>query len=408
MFLLQMRVLVKYSGTFLFLCFLIFCISDHAIGRHIVGGEITYECKGNGQYEFEMIVYRDCRPQAMAAQYDDTAYIGVYWRGENGPWSLVTQINADNPQISVVPPPTYPCLTLPPNLCVQKGIYSFDYRFTNWPSNGTYLLVYQRCCRNNTIANIITPGDWGATFYVEINAASQAACNSSPKFANFPPTVLCLQEFFSIDHSAIDIDGDSIVYEFSTPLDGGGQGGLDGVPGAQFLCDGVRPRPGCPPPFDQVIFSALYSAQNPMGGNPIVQINELTGFISGWPDRLGQFVINVVAREFRGDTLMGEIQRDFQFNIGECILEIFAGIETDEVAPDGDFVIISCGDREVQFFDASGPPGNVESYAWSFDFGNSTGTVTQQNPLIRISQRWFVYRFAYCKSEHPLFRYGIH
>ncbi len=44
--------------------------------------------------------------------------------------------------------------------------------------------------------------------------------NSDPTFDDFPPLFLCNAEAINFDHSATDLDGDSLVYSFYTPYDG--------------------------------------------------------------------------------------------------------------------------------------------------------------------------------------------
>lgn len=86
--------------------------------------------------------------------------------------------------------------------------------------NENYLIVWQRCCRNSTITNIFDPLSIGATYTIEIHPEAQRTCNSSPRFINFPPTVLCVNAPFQFDHSAFDKDGDLLIYEFCEPLEG--------------------------------------------------------------------------------------------------------------------------------------------------------------------------------------------
>ena len=45
-------------------------------------------------------------------------------------------------------------------------------------------------------------------------------CNSSPTFNSSPPVALCLGDEINIDLSATDTDGDELVYELTTPLNG--------------------------------------------------------------------------------------------------------------------------------------------------------------------------------------------
>ncbi|RMF25303.1 MAG: hypothetical protein D6765_10570, partial [Bacteroidetes bacterium] len=220
------------------------CLALSLQARHIIGGVITYECLGNGRYLFTMKMYRDCY-DPNGAFFDDPAPIAVYEDGNPTPLDTLfiplqsfTDIEPDAPD---------PCLILPPNVCVQEGIYVFEYQFENWPNETSYHLSYQRCCRNATVTNIQTPDEVGATFTVEITPRSQELCNNSPTYETFPPIVICGNEPLMFNHQATDPDGDQLIYEMCEPLIGGGRNFQN--PNA---CNGITPLPPCPPPYQPV------------------------------------------------------------------------------------------------------------------------------------------------------------
>ena len=84
-----------------------------------------------------------------------------------------------------------------------------------------YILSFQRCCRNNTIVNLVDPESTGANFWTYIEPIDSVGENSSPYFRNLPPNFLCTNTELIFDHSATDADGDSLVYEFFHPFLGG-------------------------------------------------------------------------------------------------------------------------------------------------------------------------------------------
>ncbi|HMG16508.1 MAG TPA: hypothetical protein VK590_13715, partial [Saprospiraceae bacterium] len=43
---------------------------------HIIGGEITYSCLGNNQYEIKLTVFRDC--YTGVPPFDDPVSIGIF------------------------------------------------------------------------------------------------------------------------------------------------------------------------------------------------------------------------------------------------------------------------------------------------------------------------------------------
>ena len=356
------------------------------LARHIIGGDLQYECAGDGTYRITMIIYRDCREQERtAAPFDGDgdqtqgAYISIF-RGSGSTYSLVRQLVAPLRSQSSIEPPDYPCLIPPDNLCVERGEYRFDMEIPDWPSSQSYYIVYQRCCRNNTISNIVSPGSNGATYAIEITPEAQASCNNSPVFDEFPPTVVCVANDIQFDHSASDLEGDSLVYSFCHPLKGGGLAGGDTDQfGNAAGCDGIRPNPPCAPPFGRVAFSRGYSDQTPLAGDPVVAIDPQTGIISGSPQVIGQFVVGVCVKEYRDGVQIGEIRRDFQFNVADCDPTVFAMVKSEAKLGDKEFVINSCGNNTILFENESILEQYIDSYRWEFDIAGSTEIITSRD-----------------------------
>ncbi|MFM8490130.1 MAG: hypothetical protein ACKOCH_27630, partial [Bacteroidota bacterium] len=113
----------------------------------------------------------------------------------------------------------------------------------------------------------------------------------------------------------------------------------------------------------------------PMGGNPVVAINQTTGYITGTPLLLGQFVVGVCVSEFRNGQLLSTIRREFQFNVADCQPDVFTRIETDSsrlVAEQ--YLIKSCGSNTVEFTNLSGQQLFISSFRWEFDMKDSIAT----------------------------------
>lgn len=358
-----------------------------AEARHIIGGELTYsKVPNSNNYRFVMRMYRDCGC-SNCAFLDDPAEIAIYRCGGNincndlttaTPFAVLEVALGDINEVSA---PDYPCLVLPPNICVQEGVYRFEVNLP--PSEESYHVVYQRCCRNVTINNIVGPEDSGATFSVEVLPEAQIVENTTPIFNQFPPTVICAGEPINFDHSARDTDGDQLVYSFCSPKLGGGPLGTNENPGNPELCDGVNPSPPCPPPYRDVSFILpAYNPLSPMGGDPVVSIDPNTGLITGIPNIQGQFVVGVCVQEFRNGVLLGEIRRDFQFNVTSCEPTVVAAIASDENINDRDFVINSCGTNTITFENQSFQERFINEYAWTFDMNGTFETFTERSPTV--------------------------
>ena len=158
----------------------------------------------------------------------------------------------------------YNCIKIGPNACVDAYSYVF-YRELP-PIEGGYILSFQRCCRNNSILNLVDPESTGANFWTEINPLDSIGGNSSPYFKNLPPNFLCTNTELIFDHAATDADGDSLAYEFFHPFTGANRS---------------VPRPAVTayetPPFTKITFLTGYDYGNAINSSPNVSINENTG-----------------------------------------------------------------------------------------------------------------------------------
>jgi gliding motility-associated-like protein len=354
------------------LVFLAFCVGPSQLeAAHLIGGEITYVCNGNNSYTFTMKIYRDCA--GGGAEFDGAgsapfpATVTIY----NGN-TIFDILSLGGPVITDVEANlSNPCLIVPPSVCVEEGIYTFTLNLP--PSSQSYHIVYQRCCRNNTISNLIDPGSVGATYYVELTPLAQQTCNSSPTFNNQPPIVICSGEPIDFDFSATDPDGDDLEYVFCAPFTGGGTNTTN-----PEIPTGVAPDPDLPPPFLEVPFLfPTYSGANPMGGNPQVTINPNTGLITGVPQFTGQYVVGVcvIERNSSGQ-ILSILRRDFQFNVANCEPTVVADIQEDEIINGDDFLIVSCGENTVDFINESFQVAFINEVVWEFNIGGNTETYT--------------------------------
>ncbi len=370
------------KNKYILLVSLFFCCTFSAFAKHIIGGVISYEHKGNGRYIFKMRIYRDCKGIDQGAPFDGEnqndkgAIIGIF-KETNGGYQVAGELREKLLTKNNIDPPTYPCISTPPDACVEEGIYEFEYTIPDFPSKSAYHIVYQRCCRNNTITNIVAPQNAGATYEVVITSEAQAVGNSSPVFKNFPPTVICANLPISIDHSATDAEGDSLYYRFCNPLYGGGPDIGSGVNNCKT---GARPDPTCPPPYDEVIFKGGYSAVNPMGFFSM-SINAKTGLLTGDVKQLGQYVVGICVEEYRNGKLLSKIFRDFQFNIATCNILVDANIASDTIVAKR-LIINSCGSAKVTFDNKSTDKSKISAYEWEFNILGQIQTSKEERPTI--------------------------
>lgn len=336
---------------------LICCAMLSSRAAHIVGGDLYYECLGNDDYKITLKIYRDCYSFGPnVAGFDAPAYIGIYDASAN--LLEVVEVYLTFGPTNIPPDTRDPCLQAPASICVEEGIFEFTKNLP--PVSGGYDIVYIRCCRNATIQNIFTPGAVGATYVTHIPDQSIATCNSSPYFVDFPPIVICANAPVNFDHRAVDPDGDQLVYSLCQPYDG---------------ADSVFPQPYPDvflAPFGNVVYRSPFSVANPLGGSPPLSIHSQTGFLTGVPDRIGQYVVGVCVSEYRNGTLIGETKRDFQFNVVQCSQDVRAIVPVVDTvgaaaSNTAGVFVYQCQGLFVQFINQS---VNGTYYKW--DFGDLT------------------------------------
>lgn len=305
---------------------------------HIVGGEVTYVCKGNNIYEITLTIYRDCFNGQPA--FDNPAVVGVYKTGTDSLFRNMLLPYNDNTNDTLPIVLENPCLVVPPGVCVHKATYKATVILPYRPDG--YTVVYQRCCRNRLIRNIPDPLNTGISFMAEISGKAQLECNNSAVFTNWPPVAICVHEPIHFDHSATDLDGDSLRYRLCTPLNG---------PDSTI----AAPNPPAPPPYPELLWSdPPFNLMNVMGGVPLA-IDSITGLMTGTPNTLGNFVVGVCVDEFRNDTFISTTRRDFQYNVADCGMPTAAFFIPETL----------CDTLQVQFQNQS---QHAKNYQWYFDW----------------------------------------
>ncbi len=281
--------------------------SHNSSAKHVVGGNWVVTWISDSTYVVRLHVYRDCFSNGadLPFQIDFSFYeasnhsiFPVY--DKSGFLSNLLQL----PQISQQNVTLGDDCYTPSNICVEEGIYEDTVMLPDY--NGTLYLACEIFSRNESITNLVNPGDVGMTFYAEI--PDRTFQNSSPDFGPYPNDgYMCVGFQNSIKIGATDPDGDSIVFKLIDPLDG-----VVNLPG-QTTSSG---------PFSAVPWQASYGVNNMVGGTPPLTINPQTGEIICRPNMAGLFVVAVVAEEYRNGVKIGEMRRDVQLTaIADCDLE---------------------------------------------------------------------------------------
>ena len=143
---------------------------------HIVGGDITYRflerLNGQNRYQIILTIRRDCSKDANGIElnedFDKNAFISIFKDDKNNKKTLFQTLNIALSNITGVDDKIESdCGFEGSQICYEQTEYK---AIVTLPDNadGGYLIVYQRCCRNGSINNIINPLNTGATYSAEI------------------------------------------------------------------------------------------------------------------------------------------------------------------------------------------------------------------------------------------------
>ncbi|WP_461490697.1 immunoglobulin domain-containing protein, partial [Pontibacter sp. HJ8] len=116
----------------------------------------------------------------------------------------------------------------------------------------------------------------------------------------------CQNELFYYNFNGIDPDGDSLVYDLVSPLNGYSVP-TDNVPFAN------------PAPYPEISWLAGYNKENQVPGSPALNIDRKTGRLTVRPTNKGLFVFGIRSQEFRNGVKIGETRRDIQLMVKECL-----------------------------------------------------------------------------------------
>jgi gliding motility-associated-like protein len=329
--------------TYVLVFILMTFATTFAKATHIVGGEVTYQCLGNNRYLIKMAIYRDCISGAVGAIADDNpAFISLF--NQAGVRITDDIVYAKISGGTVVPTDfDLNCYVNPPRTCLNRIEFEKIYQLGSSPVG--YKILYQNCCRNASIVNIIDPSSAGATYFCTIPPNAAAECNNSATFNKIPPQIICVNNPLNYNHSAQDIDGDSLSYEFCETY------------------TAPREEVKSYPVFfaDNILYRNPYTFRNPMGGNPRIKIDSKTGIISGTPNLQGRFVVAVCCHEWRRGIKINTVTREFQFVVTNCSKGVIANIP--QYSEDFNTFRVNCKDYTIPFENTS---VGGSTYFWDF------------------------------------------
>lgn len=307
-------------------CFLyLLCLTGSVVAQasHLAGGTLRYEYTGTGNiYRINLTQYHECSPGG--AILDDTAYINIMSSG-------CGNIIGKKLPLASVDTTLYACPSLG-NSCTTPtsgypGIAVYHYTDTVvLPPCSSWKIEWTGGSRNASITNLVLPGSQNV--YLEAFLDNSSAINNNAYTPSAPPYVLATNMLNTAPYPAADADGDSIHYDFITPM---------GAPGTPLS------------------YSGGYSFSLPFGSGSTAQIDQIAQTIKLRSNFMGRFAIALRISEYRNGQLIGYSSSDW------CVIStaIATAATVPAPAPGTNFSVNTC----------PGQPNSV-----SFIYYDSTAT----------------------------------
>ena len=271
---------------------------------HIVGGELDLQHQTGSSYALTLTLYFDA-VNGNAAALDQALTAGIFDKATNRQLQSVVLPLTSNTFVSY----TNPACAVG-SLSTRKLVYtkSITLDAATYASAGGYYAAVERCCRNLAISNIVNPGGAAQTFYLEFPAVVRNGApfvDSTPRLFPALGDYACRDNLFYYDFGGQDPDGDSLVYDMVTPLNGHSTAvNPSSLPAAA--------------PYSTVTWTTGLGTANQIPGAPALGIDARTGRLTVRPSRLGLFVFGVRCAEYRRGVKIGETRRDFQLYVLNC------------------------------------------------------------------------------------------
>jgi gliding motility-associated-like protein len=305
----------KRSVTFLLLIFL-FCNSSYTYATHLIGGDMSYlllsgpDANNNYTYALRFVTYQDCNsefwnPNGPGGFPEPSFNIGIYEGNLLATTLTLKQtINAIIIEQKRITPTLPPGCTVNNFSCVFEVVYAAT--FTVPFTLQGYHLYYDRCCRTGGVINLNNSGSQGDAYTAFI--PPQIILNSSPIFSGVNIPYVCVGDTVTFVNSAIDPDGDLLIFSFVTPFRGYGtqQSPAPPLPGILTF----------PPPT--VNYNPGYSATQPFGNAGLSIINGFTGITQLSTTAVGKYLVGVLIQEYRNGNLISVSRRNYQFEVLSC------------------------------------------------------------------------------------------
>ncbi len=343
---------------FVFITCTIFINESRA--SHFKGGEITWTCLGNGQYQFQMKYYRDCNevpgPAALTLTTNVPGVSAI-------PMNLVLQ--QDISMNGFASNGTTPCPTCAngpnpsPGIVEELVFESLPVTLTGTPPANGWIFSWSECCRNDDVTNISNAGTIGmglrAIMYPYNGLPAGTCFDSSPYFVESPTSAFCNGVEVSYNQIVVDPDRDSLVYSWTSPLTD---------------------------VFTTINFASGYAVNSQLPGptqdpaNSGVTLDPATGHISFTSFTGGRFTTSMKVTSYRNGFKMAEIFRDMDIELLNNCLPIISSINIPPIV-NAPFYNVVTG-LQTEYIDTVYAGDTVNFQLTYTDFQFFTSTVGQE------------------------------
>jgi Secretion system C-terminal sorting domain len=283
------KILLTFSFLFLF--------APQIFASHLDGGEITWTCQGNGQFIFKLKIYRDCSGLPLSCL--DATSIDV--SGLPGLCSIPLSPSCSNSDIT--PSSCGISCASASNLAKQVWIWtSLPVTLNGVPPATGWTFSWNSCCRN-PLQNVGGSGGFSvrSKMFPYQNSNTNPCFDNSPEFLESPKYLLCTGYPQTVNQGATDVENDSLVYSFASPLD--------------------QPSSVCPSfAAANIPFNTPYTVNDQFPGNS--NVNSITGILSCTNDSIiGNFATCVKVTAYKCGIKVAEVYRDYlSIFINNCLL----------------------------------------------------------------------------------------
>jgi len=281
-----------------------------AKASHVMGGSITYECLGNGNYVFQLVFYRDCN----GADINTNSQTIKVWNHPtlssiNLPFVTRENISPQGQQVGNIS--CYDCDNNVGIGSIERIIYrSNPINLSGKPPTQGWVFTFDDFSRNGNITNLQNPLNYGITLTAKIfdvNATVNVCHDSSPIFLQNTHFISCAGKPFKMNLNPVDPDLDSLAIEFDTPLNN-----LNNNP----YVEGTNPT--------SIPFVNGFSAMSPTpnsamnSGNIDASIDPISGEITFLSTMTGNFNLKFKIVTYRNKKRISEVTHEMQLVVTNC------------------------------------------------------------------------------------------